>query len=73
MVQEIEQCQGLQSLRLEGNTLGVEAAQAISKALEAKSELEVIFKWPLDNFTLICCLMYLMFFFLLFFKAMSLE
>ncbi|XP_051770080.1 ran GTPase-activating protein 1b [Ctenopharyngodon idella] len=40
MVQEIEQCQGLQSLRLEGNTLGVEAAQAISKALEAKSELE---------------------------------
>jgi len=42
MVQEIEQCQGLQSLRLEGNTLGVEAAQAISKALEAKSELEVL-------------------------------
>ncbi|XP_067286672.1 ran GTPase-activating protein 1b [Pseudorasbora parva] len=40
MVQEIEQCQGLQSLRLEGNTLGVEAAQAISKALEAKRELE---------------------------------
>ncbi|XP_077057163.1 ran GTPase-activating protein 1b [Siphateles boraxobius] len=40
MVKEIEQCQGLQSLRLEGNTLGVEAAQAISKALEAKSELE---------------------------------
>ncbi|XP_043110208.1 ran GTPase-activating protein 1b [Puntigrus tetrazona] len=40
MVQEIEQCQGLQSLRLEGNTLGVEAAQAISKSLEAKRELE---------------------------------
>ncbi|XP_067225396.1 ran GTPase-activating protein 1b [Chanodichthys erythropterus] len=40
MVQDIEQFQGLQSLRLEGNTLGVEAAQAISKALEAKSELE---------------------------------
>ncbi|KAL1264321.1 hypothetical protein QQF64_004676 [Cirrhinus molitorella] len=40
MVQEIEQCQGLQSLRLEGNTLGVEAAQAIAKSLEAKRELE---------------------------------
>uniref|UniRef100_A0A8C2AW34 Ran GTPase-activating protein 1 n=1 Tax=Cyprinus carpio TaxID=7962 RepID=A0A8C2AW34_CYPCA len=40
MVQEIEQCRGLQSLRLEGNTLGVEAAQAIAKSLEAKRELE---------------------------------
>uniref|UniRef100_A0A8C2KI08 Ran GTPase-activating protein 1 n=1 Tax=Cyprinus carpio TaxID=7962 RepID=A0A8C2KI08_CYPCA len=40
MVQEIEQCQGLQSLRLEGNTLGVEAAQAIAKSLEEKRELE---------------------------------
>ncbi|XP_059388999.1 ran GTPase-activating protein 1b [Carassius carassius] len=40
MVQEIERCQGLQSLRLEGNTLGVEAAQAIAKSLEAKRELE---------------------------------
>ncbi|XP_016346435.1 ran GTPase-activating protein 1b isoform X1 [Sinocyclocheilus anshuiensis] len=40
MVQEIEQCQGLQSLRLEGNTLGVEAAQAIAKSLVAKRELE---------------------------------
>ncbi|XP_016369727.1 ran GTPase-activating protein 1-like isoform X2 [Sinocyclocheilus rhinocerous] len=40
MVQEIEQWQGLQSLRLEGNTLGVEAAQAIAKSLVAKRELE---------------------------------
>ncbi|XP_073684238.1 ran GTPase-activating protein 1b isoform X1 [Garra rufa] len=40
IVQKIEQCQGLQSLRLEGNTLGVEAAQAIAKALEVKRELE---------------------------------
>ncbi|KAF4106633.1 ran GTPase-activating protein 1b [Onychostoma macrolepis] len=40
MVQEIERCQGLQSLRLEGNTLGVDAAQAIAKSLEAKRELE---------------------------------
>uniref|UniRef100_A0A8C1LBP9 Ran GTPase-activating protein 1 n=1 Tax=Cyprinus carpio TaxID=7962 RepID=A0A8C1LBP9_CYPCA len=34
MVQEIEQYQGLRSLRLEGNTLGVEAARAIAKSLE---------------------------------------
>lgn len=40
MVQDIEQFQGLQSLRLEGNTFGVEAAQGIAKALEAKSELQ---------------------------------
>uniref|UniRef100_A0A8C2F4Q7 Ran GTPase activating protein 1b n=1 Tax=Cyprinus carpio TaxID=7962 RepID=A0A8C2F4Q7_CYPCA len=40
MVQEIEQYQGLRSLRLEGNTLGVEAARAIAKSLEAKRELE---------------------------------
>ncbi|TRY77537.1 hypothetical protein DNTS_028249 [Danionella cerebrum] len=40
IVQEIEQCQGLQSLRLEGNTLGVEAAEAIAKSLEAKSDLK---------------------------------
>ncbi|KAA0725247.1 Ran GTPase-activating protein 1 [Triplophysa tibetana] len=40
MVQDIEQFQGLQSLKLEGNTFGVEAAQSIAKALEAKSELQ---------------------------------
>lgn len=43
IVQEIEQFQGLKALRLEGNTLGVEAAQTISKALESKKELQVIF------------------------------
>lgn len=41
MVQDIEQFQGLQSLRLEGNTFGVEAAQGIAKALEAKNQLQV--------------------------------
>nr|AAH54654.1 Ran GTPase activating protein 1 [Danio rerio] len=40
IVEDIERCQGLQSLRLEGNTLGVEAADAIAKSLEAKRELE---------------------------------
>lgn len=52
MVQEIEQCQGLQSLRLEGNTLGVEAAQAIAKSLEGKRELEVGLKCHWKIFTL---------------------
>lgn len=41
VVKEIEEFDGLQALRLEGNTLGVEAAQAIAKALETKSELKV--------------------------------
>lgn len=41
IVQEIEQFQGLKALRLEGNTVGVEAAQAISKALESKKDLQV--------------------------------
>lgn len=38
----IEEFKGLRSLRLEGNTIGVEAAQSIAKALENKSELEVL-------------------------------
>ncbi|XP_057214594.1 ran GTPase-activating protein 1b isoform X2 [Triplophysa rosa] len=49
MVQDIEQFQGLQSLKLEGNTFGVEAAQSIAKALEAKSELQQC-HWS-DTFT----------------------
>ncbi len=52
MVQEIEQCRGLQSLRLEGNTLGVEAAQAIAKSLEEKRELEVVLNCHWKIFTL---------------------
>lgn len=41
MVKEIQDFKGLQALRLEGNTIGVEAAQAIAKALETKSEFKV--------------------------------
>lgn len=41
VVKEIEDFDGLQALRLEGNTIGVEAMQAIAKALETKSELKV--------------------------------
>ncbi|XP_072311965.1 ran GTPase-activating protein 1b [Eucyclogobius newberryi] len=40
LVQEIDQYQDLRALRLEGNTLGVEAAQAIAEVLEKKDQLE---------------------------------
>ncbi|XP_030631340.1 ran GTPase-activating protein 1b [Chanos chanos] len=40
IVRELEEFQGLRALRLEGNTLGVEAARAIAKALEGKRELQ---------------------------------
>ncbi len=40
-MKEIQDFKGLQALRLEGNTVGVEAAKAIAKALETKSELKV--------------------------------
>uniref|UniRef100_A0A4W5KV58 Ran GTPase activating protein 1b n=1 Tax=Hucho hucho TaxID=62062 RepID=A0A4W5KV58_9TELE len=40
LVREIEEYQGLRALRLEGNTVGVEAAQAIAKALECKDQLQ---------------------------------
>ncbi|KAI1886713.1 hypothetical protein AGOR_G00198630 [Albula goreensis] len=49
LVQDIEGFQGLQALRLEGNTVGVEAAQVIAKALEKKSELQCCY-WS-DMFT----------------------
>lgn len=49
MVREIEQFQDLRALRLEGNTVGVEAAQAIAKALEKKDLLQRCF-WS-DMFT----------------------
>uniref|UniRef100_A0A8C7F3B1 Ran GTPase activating protein 1b n=1 Tax=Oncorhynchus kisutch TaxID=8019 RepID=A0A8C7F3B1_ONCKI len=42
LVREIEEYQGLRALRLEGNTVGVEAAQAIAKALECKDQLQVL-------------------------------
>ncbi|KAF4116444.1 ran GTPase-activating protein 1a [Onychostoma macrolepis] len=40
MGKEIEEFDGLRALRLEGNTIGVEAAQTIAKALEKKSDLQ---------------------------------
>lgn len=40
-MKEIQDFSGLQALRLEGNTVGVEAARAIAKALETKSEFKV--------------------------------
>ncbi|XP_071752991.2 ran GTPase-activating protein 1-like isoform X2 [Centroberyx gerrardi] len=49
IVKEIQDFQGLQALRLEGNTIGVEAAQAIAKALETKSEFKCCY-WS-DMFT----------------------
>ncbi|XP_033990733.1 LOW QUALITY PROTEIN: ran GTPase-activating protein 1b [Trematomus bernacchii] len=49
LVRDIEQFQGLRALRLEGNTVGVEAAQAIAKALENKDHLQRCY-WS-DMFT----------------------
>ncbi|XP_012680432.1 ran GTPase-activating protein 1a [Clupea harengus] len=49
IVKEIKEFQGLQALRLEGNTFGVEACQAIAKALEDKSDFECCY-WS-DMFT----------------------
>ncbi len=41
IVEAIEKCKTLKTLKLEGNTLGVESAKAISKALEKHPEFEV--------------------------------
>lgn len=49
IVKEIKDFKGLQALRLEGNTIGVEAAQAIAKALETKKEFKCCY-WS-DMFT----------------------
>ncbi|XP_075689828.1 ran GTPase-activating protein 1 isoform X2 [Rhinoderma darwinii] len=40
VIQEIDRYEGLQALRLEGNTVGVEAAKAIAKSLEKKPDLK---------------------------------
>uniref|UniRef100_A0A670Y0K3 Ran GTPase-activating protein 1 n=1 Tax=Pseudonaja textilis TaxID=8673 RepID=A0A670Y0K3_PSETE len=40
VIKEIEEFDGLEALRLEGNTVGVEAAKVIAKALEKKSQLK---------------------------------
>ncbi|KAJ8406667.1 hypothetical protein AAFF_G00295830 [Aldrovandia affinis] len=49
LVRDIEGFQGLQALWLEGNTIGVDAAQVIAKALEGKSQLQCCY-WS-DMFT----------------------
>ena len=41
IVEAIEKCKNLKTLKLEGNTLGVDSAKAISKALEKHPEFEV--------------------------------
>lgn len=43
VIKEIEAFDGMEALVLEGNTVGVEAAKVIAKALEKKSELKVRF------------------------------
>ncbi|KAM8929937.1 ran GTPase-activating protein 1 isoform 2-T2 [Pelodytes ibericus] len=40
VIHEIDEFDGLQALRLEGNTVGVEAARAIAKALETKPDMK---------------------------------
>ncbi|XP_059672379.1 ran GTPase-activating protein 1 isoform X2 [Gavia stellata] len=40
VIKQIEEFDALEALRLEGNTVGVEAAKVIAKALEKKSELK---------------------------------
>ncbi|NXU85770.1 RAGP1 protein, partial [Xiphorhynchus elegans] len=40
VIKQIEEFDGLEALRLEGNTVGVEAAKVIAKALEKKCELK---------------------------------
>lgn len=49
LVREVAQYQGLRALRLEGNTVGVDAARAIAKALECKDLLQRCY-WS-DMFT----------------------
>ncbi|XP_022086163.1 ran GTPase-activating protein 1-like [Acanthaster planci] len=49
IVKAIEECKDIQSLRLEGNTVGNQAAEAIAKALEKRPEFERA-KWA-DMFT----------------------
>lgn len=44
LVREIQRHQCLRALRLEGNTVGVDAARAIAKALEGKDLLQVLLR-----------------------------
>ena len=41
IVTEIEKCKLMTALRMEGNTLGVDAAEVIAKALEKHPEFQV--------------------------------
>lgn len=41
----IEQCTTMTALRMEGNTLGIDAAEAMSKALAKHPEFQVINKF----------------------------
>lgn len=53
-MKEIREFEGLCALRLEGNTVGVEAAQAIAKALEDKRDFQV---YTMSTHLLICLTM----------------
>lgn len=53
-MKEIREFEGLRALRLEGNTVGVEAAQAIAKALEDKRDFQV---YTMSTHLLICLTM----------------
>ena len=56
IVDEIAKCATMTSLRLEGNTVGVEAAEAIAEALAKHPEFQVClfvlrFNIPVNNFS----------------------
>lgn len=44
-VETIDQMQDLQVIQLSGNTLGVEASQALAQALKTKTQLKVNFSF----------------------------
>lgn len=52
-MREIEHYTGLRALRLEGNTVGVDAARAIAKALQSKDLLQVL--GPRRQEDSLCC------------------
>ena len=53
VVAAIQSCEGMQSLLLSGNTVGVKAAEAIAKALETKPEFEVSLSWNTVTLSLV--------------------
>lgn len=58
IVDEIKKCNGLETLRLQGNTLGVEAAKVISDALKDKPT----FKVGIIHFNILLILIHIFFF-----------